>query len=79
MITCRRVTELHTDAREGALGAWDRLRYAVHMRLCGPCKAYRAGLDETAAALRDLARDDPKPPDALREALAARLAKRSGG
>ena len=73
MITCRTVTALHTAAREGALGPWDRARYALHMRLCGPCKAYREGLDQTAAALRDLARDDAPPPDALREALAARL------
>jgi hypothetical protein len=73
MITCRRVTALHTDARDGALGVWDRLRYAFHMRLCGSCQAYRDGLDQTRAALRDLAREEARAPDALRAALAARV------
>jgi anti-sigma factor RsiW len=74
MITCRTVTGWHTEAAEGALSAWQRLRYRFHMGICPNCKAYAHGLD---VAKESLAALPPEPaPDAVKRAALERLRKR---
>jgi hypothetical protein len=74
MITCKTVTGMHTDAREGALGPWQRFRYGFHMKICAPCKAYAKSLDQTLEALRAM---PPEPaPDDVKARAVAKLRER---
>lgn len=73
MLSCQQMTELATDATEGRLSWAQRLRYRIHLTVCGPCKSYRRQMGRTVEALREL------PPPAVspetREALLARFRK----
>lgn len=59
MITCREACELHTAAEEGALRGTKKLRYEVHMKVCGPCKRFRQQLRTTVEALKGLPAEKP--------------------
>lgn len=76
MINCRMATELHTSAAEGALTGPKKALYALHMKICGPCKRYRFQLQATVATLAELP-DEPPPPDGLLDLLAAELPSKS--
>ena len=73
MILCREATRLHTDADEGALHGAKKAFYDLHMRLCRPCKRYRAQLRTTAAVLAGLPKEPP--PAELVERLASEVGK----
>ena len=75
MISCKTATEQHTDAREGALGTWGRLRYQFHMAICPSCKAYEKGLTQTIDALAEVAGEGA--PEAIKQAALAKLRSRS--
>ena len=77
MMSCRTCCSLVTDAREGALPWTRRLRYRMHLAVCGRCRAYVASLDEVRAALGRVPR--APPPDALTHALSERLRARKAG
>jgi hypothetical protein len=74
MITCKKVTGWHTDAREGALGPWARFRYRTHMLICPQCKAYAAGFDETVTRLHEMPKE--AAPDEMKRRLVERLKAR---
>jgi len=74
-MTCRRATELHTQAAEGALRGQEKLRYGLHMRVCGPCQRYRGQLETTVDVLKQLPAEEP--PADLVEALAAEIEKKA--
>ncbi|MCC6522156.1 MAG: hypothetical protein IT373_05800 [Polyangiaceae bacterium] len=74
MMSCRTCCGLATDAREGALPFWRRLRYRAHLAICGRCRAFHRGYDQVVATLGTLPPEPP--PEALQAALAARLRRR---
>ncbi len=74
MISCREATSLHTEAEEGALEGAKKLRYDIHMKICGPCQRYRAQLGTTVGVLREMPAE--KPPASLVDLLAAELEKK---
>jgi len=74
-MTCRTATALHTEASEGKLSGAKKLRYDLHMTVCGMCKCYRDQLETTTEALRKLPREEP-PADLL-DRLAAEIEKKT--
>lgn len=75
MMTCRKATELHTEAAEGKLSPATKLRYDCHMLVCGVCKCYREQLETTTEALRKIPREEP--PAGLVDLLAAEIEKKT--
>lgn len=75
MMTCRGATQLHTLAEEGALAGTRKLRYELHMAICGQCKAYKAGFDATVRTLKQVPQE--APPAGLVDLLATELEKKS--
>jgi anti-sigma factor ChrR (cupin superfamily) len=73
-MTCRHASELHTAAAEGALSGTEKALYALHMKICGPCKRFRSQLETTASVLRKMPHEEP--PTALVDQLAAELDKK---
>ena len=71
---CRETTELVTDAREGTLSGWARVRYYVHLGMCHHCRRFVRQLDETARGLDSLREDDV--PSETKSALLERFRKR---
>lgn len=55
---CREATEGCTDLAEGAMSEADRARVQRHLRICGACKAYKAQMETSVRALRELPRDE---------------------
>jgi hypothetical protein len=76
LISCRKATDQVTEAREGALSAWDRARYRLHLLICPKCRAYVRGFDQVIQALSALPPDEPPSP--LLDGLTERLRARSG-
>jgi len=75
IVTCRDLTELVTDRKEGKLSAWKRAGCALHLAWCTRCRNYIAQLDLTVEALKRIPREEV--PDAMRAALRERLRARS--
>lgn len=73
MILCRRATELHTAADEGALTGAQRVLYDLHMVVCGPCRRYREQLRTTVEVLHGLPKEDAAPPADLLDRLAKEI------
>ena len=74
MPTCREITELATDHREGALPLRRRLGVELHLARCADCRVYLDQMEETIRAV-GLALRDWLPSDAAR-LIAARPAVR---
>ena len=74
-MTCRQATCLVTEEREGQLSTWKRWRYRLHLAMCGGCRAYVRGFDQVLEALTSLPPEPP--PEALCQALSARLRGRA--
>lgn len=53
MLSCKRATELSTEAREGRLGRLARWRYRFHLAMCPGCQAYEHGLEAMLQVLRN--------------------------
>lgn len=68
MLTCRELTELVTDYLEGRLSIGQRLRFEVHIGLCGDCRGYLRQMKQTIRALGRLP-ETPVPPEGLDELL----------
>ena len=77
LMTCREATCLLTEQREGQLSAWARMRFRLHLGLCGRCRAYVRGFDQVLEALTTLPREPP--PEPLCDALVERLRQRTAG
>ena len=71
MPTCKRVTELVTEYAEGNLSFLDRLRFQVHLGLCGHCRSYVHQMRVTARTLGKL--PEPRLPDELRAEFVRRF------
>jgi predicted anti-sigma-YlaC factor YlaD len=51
MLTCRELTELITDYLEDRRSFGQRLRFEMHLGLCGDCRAYLRQMKQTIATL----------------------------
>lgn len=60
VLCCRDATALLTEDAEGALGGVDKLTFALHLKICGPCQRYRSQLETTVEVLKALPREEPK-------------------
>ena len=54
IVTCRELTEMSTDKKEGKLTRAQRLAVALHLAWCRRCKRYLEQLDLTVEALNRL-------------------------
>lgn len=71
MLTCRELTEIVTDYLEGRLSLVDRLRFEVHVGMCGHCRAYLRQMKQTIHTLGSLREDDI--PEEVSQRLLARF------
>jgi len=71
MLTCKQITELVTAYAEGQLRFMDRMRFRLHIGMCGNCKAYVRQLQVTARALGKL--PEPEIPPELQAELMHRF------
>ncbi len=76
MPTCRETTEKVTDAREGKLSMWARVRYFVHLGMCHHCRRFVRQLDETTHELGSLRESDAEVPAATKAELLEKFRKR---
>jgi predicted anti-sigma-YlaC factor YlaD len=77
-LSCRDVSELVTDALEGALSEATRRRFEEHLSSCEGCRTFALQIEHTIAVLRMLPREDEPALDSrLLEAFRRR--GRSGG
>lgn len=51
-MTCRELDALMDDYVEGRLSGYDRLRFALHLRICRLCRRYLAAYRRTIEAVR---------------------------
>ena len=75
ILTCRELTELVTEDREGALAGARRVLYRFHLSVCPGCKAYVRGYDATLESLRE-SETSVAPEDVKQAALSALRAAR---
>ena len=68
MLTCQELTELVTDYLEDRLSFMDRLRFRMHVGMCGHCRAYLDQINQTVRTLGRLPAEDI-PPDVRDELL----------
>lgn len=63
---CRDSTALLTEDAEGALEGIAKLKFAIHLSICGACQRLRSQLRTTREVLRELPRraGEPRAPDA---------------
>jgi hypothetical protein len=73
IVTCRRLVEIATAEREGALPEWERHHFHEHLGVCGPCRRYIEGFDRTVELLHELPREPA--PEATKATLLARFKK----
>jgi hypothetical protein len=58
VLTCRELTELVTDYLEGRLSVGQRLRFEMHVGLCGDCRSYLRQMRHTISTLGSLRETD---------------------
>lgn len=76
LITCRKIDSLLADYLEGALAAYLRPVFRLHMAFCAPCRKYLDGYRKTAdLAHQSCAGQDPMPEDLIQSILAAQKIK----
>ncbi len=51
MLSCQQVTELVTDYVEGELSTWQRMRFQMHLGMCGHCRRYLKQMQVTVDSL----------------------------
>lgn len=76
IVTCRKLTEMITDHKEGKLSSMQQAAYSLHLLWCRHCRAYVQQMNLTIDALKDLP-DDPVPSD-VHVALLAEFRRRGG-
>jgi hypothetical protein len=75
-MSCLQTVEAMTDASEGALMGWRKVRYRVHITICPYCRAHRRQVETTIDTVKGL----PPPTvdeSARSEAIGAFLRKHS--
>lgn len=78
MLTCRELVELITDYLEGRLAFSERLRFQLHLGMCGNCRQYLRQMKRTVSTLRLLPAEETLPPD-VRDELLARFRSWNSG
>lgn len=68
MLSCRDITEIVTDYLEGRLSFSNRMRFHMHVGMCGPCRAYLRQVRQTVKVLGRLP-SDPIPGEVRQELL----------
>lgn len=76
LVTCRQLTEMVTDKKEGKLSSAQQSDYEHHLSWCHRCRTYIEQMDLTMGAVKRLP-DDPVP-EGLRGALLARFRRQIG-
>lgn len=66
-LTCKELVELVTDYLEGDLSPSERVRFELHISICGDCTRYLDQMRATIAAVGGLPADSIPP--ASRDAL----------
>ena len=61
MLSCREITELATEYAEGSMGLYDRVRFLMHLSMCGHCRRYVRQLKETVRTVGRLEAPPPSP------------------
>lgn len=69
IVTCRQLTEMITDQKEGKLSSLQRAGYALHLAWCRGCRAYVEQMNWTLAAMKELP-DEPVPDEARADVIA---------
>jgi hypothetical protein len=59
---CHFTVSMVTDDSERALSGWRKAFYRVHMAICPFCKEFRAQMEQTTAAARELESIEPPRP-----------------
>jgi predicted anti-sigma-YlaC factor YlaD len=70
MYACRDAIGHMTEAEEGALSGWAKVRYRVHTKICPHCRACLRQVAEARAIAREIP-PDPVPPSVEEEAMRA--------
>jgi hypothetical protein len=63
LFSCRDATALFTEEAETGLAGVEKVQFGLHLKICGPCRSYRAQLQTTVALLSAIPRESPKPSD----------------
>ena len=63
VLCCRDAMARLTERSEGALAGAEGATFAVHLTICGSCKAYRRQLETTEGVLRAMPREAAKSED----------------
>jgi len=71
---CRDSAALLTEDAEGALEGIAKVKFAVHLSICGPCQRLRSQLRTTTEVLRRLPREPREPKTAEVDAIMRLLA-----
>jgi hypothetical protein len=58
MLSCRDTTRLASESLEHPLTWWQRMKIAMHMMMCGPCRRARRLMQFLRDAFRRLSKDD---------------------
>jgi len=69
MLSCREVIELATAYAERALPFMARMRFLMHLSMCGNCRRYVKQLRLTVDAVGRVRQPAPEPTPGTREAL----------
>jgi len=69
MLSCQEVTKLVTDYVERRLTFLDRIRFQLHLGMCGHCRQYLRQM-RIAAAMMGRAPPEPVPEATMQELLA---------
>ena len=63
VLCCRDAMARLTERSEGALAGAEGATFAVHLTICGSCKAHRAQLETTVGVLRAMPREGARSED----------------
>jgi hypothetical protein len=69
MLSCQEMTKLVTDYVERRLTFLDRIRFQLHLGMCGHCRQYLRQM-RVAAAMMGRAPPEPVPEATMQELLA---------
>jgi predicted anti-sigma-YlaC factor YlaD len=78
MLTCRELVELITEYLEGQMPLAQRLRFQLHLGMCGNCRQYLRQMKQTVGTLHLLPAEETIPP-AVRDELLARFRSWNAG
>lgn len=75
---CQEVYDFLIDYQEKSLSFIERLKFKLHLLMCGECARYLKIYSRSSEIFREALRDDP-PPQSLMDLTSNFLEKRRGG